>query len=109
MIEFTIITLILLTGILIYITKNLLNKVEKYEETVAEYEESILLFQKYYDEIKQAIQFSDEKLKIIDHKGTFKSDDEVGYFFTFLQELQILLNSFDYSKPHIKENETPNK
>ena len=43
--------------ILAIICINLLRKVEKYEDKVSEYEESIIVYQRYYNEIVQAIQF----------------------------------------------------
>ena len=36
----------------------------------------------------------DKKLKEIDRAGTFKSDDEVGYFFKSIQDIQDILNDF---------------
>ena len=33
------------------------------------------------------------QLKVIDDKGTFESDDEVGFFFTELKELNSILNN----------------
>ena len=51
--------------ILAIICINLLRKVEKYEDKVSEYEESIIVYQRYYNEIVGAIPFSYEKLKII--------------------------------------------
>lgn len=100
-----IIALTILVILLTFSVKNMLTKVETYEDKIVEYEKTILTFQKYYAELTQAIRFSDEKLKIVDHHGTFKSDDEVGYFYQFLEELQTLMNSFDYSNPKLKEKE----
>ena len=37
---------------------------------------------------------SDKKLKEVDRAGTFKSDDEVGYFFKSIQDIQDILNDF---------------
>jgi hypothetical protein len=37
---------------------------------------------------------SDKKLQEIDHKGTFKSDDEVGFFFKSIKQIQNILNDF---------------
>ena len=42
------------------------------------------------------------QLKVIDDKGTFESDDEVGFFFQEIQKIQKLLND-------IFENETEKK
>jgi hypothetical protein len=36
----------------------------------------------------------DEKLNKIDMKGTFKSDDEIGWFFDQIKVMQKQLNNF---------------
>ena len=37
----------------------------------------------------------DKKLKEIDARGTFSSDDEVGFFFQSIKQLQETLNGFN--------------
>ena len=44
-------------------------------------------------EISDKTEFINHQLKQIDHKGTFESDDEVGFFFTELKELNSILNN----------------
>ena len=44
-------------------------------------------------EISDKTDFINNQLKQIDHKGTFESDDEVGFFFTELKELTSILNN----------------
>lgn len=87
----TIIIIISVLGILSLVlgftTINLLKKNEKQEDILMEY-------LNYLDNISKTIQISDKKLKEIDNKGTFKSDDEVGYFFKSIQEIQKILNDF---------------
>ena len=73
--------------ILGFTTFNLLRKNEKQEDILAEY-------LNYLDGLSKAIDASDKKLKEIDRAGTFKSDDEVGYFFKSIQEIQDILNEF---------------
>ena len=47
------------------------------------------------------------QLKIIDNKGTFESDDEVGFFFTEIKQLgQDLENLFE---TEVEENEKNTK
>ena len=48
----------------------------------------------YLDRLSKTIDTSDKKLKEIDKAGTFKSDDEVGYFFKSIQDIQDILNDF---------------
>ena len=52
---------------------------------INEYENLILQFQ-------QIIEFSAQKMKQVDSKGHYESDDETGFFFQQLKELQELLN-----------------
>tara|TARA_Y100001972_G_scaffold119761_1_gene161423 strand:- start:941 stop:1225 length:285 start_codon:yes stop_codon:yes gene_type:complete len=70
-----------------FTTFNLLRKNEKQEDILAEY-------LNYLDKLSKTIEVSDKKLKEIDRKGTFKSDDEVGTFFTSIQKIQDILNDF---------------
>ena len=44
--------------------------------------------------VQDIIEFSDKKLKEVDHKGSFKSDDEVGFFFEEIKQIQDTLNQF---------------
>jgi hypothetical protein len=43
---------------------------------------------------QQQVKESDKRIKEIDSKGTFKSDDEVGYFFNELKKIQDSLTNF---------------
>ena len=52
---------------------------------INEYENLILQFQ-------QIIEFSTQKMKQVDSKGHYESDDETGFFFQQLKQLQELLN-----------------
>jgi len=70
-----------------FTTINLLRKNEKQEDILVGYLQ-------YLDKISQIIEFTDGKLKDIDANETFKSDDEVGFFFEELQRLQTILNEF---------------
>ena len=74
------IILLLITLCMGYITFNLFRKNETYEDTIE-------LYQKWIEQFDEAVKDTDLKLKEIDNKGTFKSDDEVGFFFNYLQEL----------------------
>jgi beta-N-acetylglucosaminidase len=76
-----------LVVILIFTTINLLKKNEKQEDILMGYIQ-------YLDQISKTIEASDKKLKEIDNAGTFKSDDEVGYFFKSIQQIQNILNDF---------------
>lgn len=49
---------------------------------------------KLIDNFKETVSFIDAELNKIDDKGTFKSDDEIGFFFEKIQFLQKILNSY---------------
>ena len=53
---------------------------------INQYEELIVQFQ-------QMIEFATEKMKVVDSKGHYEADDETGFFFEQIKELQKLLNS----------------
>ena len=106
-------TILIISGALIitsiFIIFNLLRKVEIYEEKIVEYEESIELSSKYITEISKAIRLAEDQLGKIDSKGTFKSDDEVGFFFKYIQEIQSYLNIFDLENiKQIKKDQNAN-
>ncbi len=48
----------------------------------------------YLNKISQTIEAADKKIQEIDIKGSFKSDDEVGFFFQQIQSIQTILNTF---------------
>ena len=87
----TIILLSILVMILGYTTYNLLRKNEKQEDILAGYLD-------YLDKLSRVIEVSDEKLQQIDSRGTFESDDEVGFFFQQIKGLQDILNEFKLEK-----------
>lgn len=70
-----------------FTTINLLRKNEKQEDILVGYLQ-------YLDKISQIIEFTDKKLKEIDHKGSFEADDEIGFFFGEVKRLQQILNEF---------------
>ena len=83
----TIIILSLLVVILGYTTFNLLRKNEKQEDILAGY-------MTYLNKISDTIEVVDKKLKEVDHRGSFKSDDEVGFVFEQIKSIQTILNAF---------------
>jgi len=73
--------------LLVYTNYNLLKKNEKCEDIIKSYEN-------YMVNLSNTIDFSNNKLKEIDRKGTFDSDDEIGFYFQQLKYLQEQLNNF---------------
>ena len=86
-----IIILSILVITLVYTTRNLLRKNEKQEDILAGY-------LGYLDKISRVIEVSDTKMKEVDAKGSFSSDDEVGFFFQQIKGLQDILNEFQLEK-----------
>ena len=74
------IILIILVTILIFALFNLLKKNESLEDFIAKQSE--------------AIQTCDKRLKEIDDKEIFYSDDQIGWFFKEVQKIQEALNEF---------------
>ena len=80
-----------LVVILGFTTINLLRKNERAEDIVVGY----LV---YLEKISKVIEISDEKLKKIDYKGSFRSDNEIGFFFEQIKKIQEILNDFKLKK-----------
>lgn len=87
--SFQIITYVLglLVVILGYTTINLLLKNEKAEDIIVSQREFI-------DEFRKSIEESDKKLQELDVRGSFSSDDEIGWFFNEIKKLQNALSRF---------------
>ena len=83
--------LAVLVVVLGYTTFNLLRKNEKQEDILAGY-------MSYLDQLSRIIEISDEKLKKIDERGIFKSDDEIGFMYEQIKELQRILSQFRMDK-----------
>ena len=54
-------------------------------------------------EFQNIIEFATTKMKQVDAKGHYESDDETGFFFQQLKELQELLNGI-FENEQIEEN-----
>ena len=77
----------LMVVVLGYTTFNLLRKNEKQEDILAGY-------MTYLNKISDTIEATDKKLKEVDHRGSFKSDDEIGFVFEQIKNIQTILNTF---------------
>jgi len=82
------ILLIIIILLSFYIIFNLLKKVEKYED-------AIISQNIFIDKFTGVVEYVDKKLQELDHKGSFKSDDEIGFFFEEVKVLNGLLNSYN--------------
>jgi len=82
-----IIVLSITTPILGYTTFNLLRKTEKLEDIIIDQTN-------YIDEFSKQLDIADERLAKIDEKGSFKSDDEIGWFFKQIKVIQESITRF---------------
>ena len=76
-----VIILSVLVIVLGFTTWNLLRKVENQEDAIVKY-------QKLFIEINKLIKISNSKINDLDSREVFKSDDEIGWFFNYLKEIQ---------------------
>ena len=74
------ITLAIVLTVSFFIIRNLIIKNERLEDFISKKSE--------------AINACDQRLKEIDDKGTFYSDDQIGWFFKEVQKIQEALNEF---------------
>jgi len=79
---------ILVTGTISYIIWNLLKKNEKQEDIISTQNT-------YIQTISTIMTESDKKIKEIDSKQIFQSDDEIGWFFNGIKEIQGLINEYN--------------
>tara|TARA_R100001244_G_scaffold47150_3_gene41971 strand:+ start:1141 stop:1419 length:279 start_codon:yes stop_codon:yes gene_type:complete len=86
-VEIIAILLGLMVVILGYTTFNLLQKNERVEDIIFSYQEFI-------KNIQEQISKSEKRLEQIDQKGSFKSDDEIGWFFKEVKIIQKNLSRF---------------
>ena len=88
--------LVVILSFLFYFLRNLLIKVEKYEDVVRDQVE-------YLQNISKLVAQSQSNLKDIDSRGVFESDDEVGEFFKILKSIQEELNRYMLPENYGKE------
>ncbi len=85
-----ILTITILSGLVIllgYTSINLLKKQEISEEVLANYLD-------YLDKLSKVIEISKERMDKLSITEKFKSDDEIGFFFDQITNIQSVLNEF---------------
>lgn len=75
---------VLVGGFAVY---NLIQKNSKLEEIITKDRETLVNLRKVVEE-------SDKLINKADKLGAFRNDDEVGYFFTLVKEIQATLNTY---------------
>ena len=91
----------ILVGVLVilsYIIRNLLMKVEKYEDVTINQTQ-------YLQNISDLIGRSQKHLAKLDERGVFQSDDEVGYFFEQMKLVQKELDRYMLPENYGKKEE----
>ena len=69
-----------------------LKRINQYEDLIAQFQ--------------QIVTFSTEKMKAVDTRGHYESDDETGFFFEQLKEIQLLLDGlFEEEKTDVKNKD----
>jgi hypothetical protein len=94
------IILSLLVFLLGYISYNLFRKVEKLEK-IADSQDA------YIRKFSSTLNSTKNQLDNIDRKGTFESDDEIGWFFESIKTLQRELNEFNINESNRNTQSTP--
>ena len=79
---------ILTFGVISYIIWNLMRKNEKLEDDIIKRDQ-------YIDTMSTIMSESNRKIKEIDSKQIFQSDDEIGWFFKGIKEIQELINEYN--------------
>lgn len=74
------IILLVLLIICLYIIYNLNRKTEQYET--------------WFESIREQVSDTNVKLNEIDVRGSFSSDDEIGFYFKYIQSMQDNLSKF---------------
>ena len=93
-----IVILSLLNIALLIGVRNLLIKVEKYEDVTQDQTA-------YLQNISNIVNDSQKHLQNLDEKGVFQADDEVGYFFEQMKNVQKELNRYMLPKNYGKKEE----
>ena len=85
----------LLVVVLGFTTFNLLKKTERYEDELNKRQDAIISYQEYINGLGSTVEFMTKRIDEIDSRGTFKSDDEVGFFFERLKMLNEMLKPYN--------------
>ena len=93
---------ILLVFVLVlgYTSYNLFKKVEKLEK-IADSQDQ------YISGLSKTVDYTNKRLEDIDAKGTFQSDDEIGWFFESVKTLQRELNDFNINEKRRQQPTQP--
>ena len=94
----TIVILVILLVVLGIAIRNLLIKVEKYEDVTVDQT-------KYLQNISDLIRDSQKHLRSMDERGILQADDEIGYFFEQMKKVQEELDKYMLPENYGKKEE----
>ena len=66
-------------------------------------------YENLIEQFQQIIEFATEKMKTVDAKGHYESDDETGFFFEQLKDLQKLLDDIFETEQLQEKSDAKNK
>ena len=67
-------------------------------------------YENFIIQLQQIVEYATEKMKTVDASGHYESDDETGFFFEQLKELQALFNEiFESEEEEISDKENKEK
>jgi predicted PurR-regulated permease PerM len=93
-----IVILVIIIGVLLIAIRNMLIKIEKYEDVTQDQA-------KYLQEISNTIGESQNHLRDLDSRGVFESDDEIGQFFQAMKAIQQQLDTYMLPENYGKKEE----
>lgn len=77
-----------------------------YKEVIDDQNSSLELYESYIKNFDAVIQAVDARLQTLDDKGVFAGDDEVGFFFSYVKNLQETLGRFKVKKEELDEEQS---
>jgi hypothetical protein len=78
---------VILLGLGVYLVINLIKKNKKLEDIVQKQNQ-------YLEQMYETIKYTENRIKQIDTASIFQGDDEVGFFFTAVKQLQEQLSEY---------------
>lgn len=87
---------LIIGGIIFWLIRSLIIKNKNYEKALLERDEIIRKQTEYLLSIYEAVNLAEKKIIEIDTAQIFQSDDEIGWYFSLLKQIQKQL--FEYTK-----------
>lgn len=99
------IILIAIVIVQIFIIRNLLKKTERYEETVENQQKEINGRDEFIINMNEVIKKSDVRIRELDVNLMFSGDDDIGFFFETVKNIQNYLNAYKNAFEDFKKEE----